>query len=443
MTSVLLLCEYATLNGGERSMLSTLDAVCAAGFRPAVMCPPEGPLAEAVGRVSNSPITVGQVANLPFLCQQAGTLLYIDRQVGNLPHDIELIPFSVRDASGTRRSQSQFREELAAVLRRRRPALLHANSLSMGRLSGPVAAELGVPSLAHLRDIIRLSRQAVADLNCHRRLLAVSEATRAYHVAAGLEAAKTFVLHNGVDLERFAPRPAAGYLHRDLGLPPETPLVGTIGQIGLRKGQDVLLRAAELLADRFPQVHYVIVGERFSDKAESRQFEAMLRGGLSQFSRAPCAAWSRKRDCPLPPIPNGVQGGGRSETASYDTRLHFLGFRNDVDRLLNELTLLVHPARQEPLGRVLLEAAACGVPVIASDVGGTREIFPPEAHTARLVPPDDPAALAAAIAELLLDPDLRRQLAITARRRAETAFGIQRAATALVEHYRQLQMAAQ
>ena len=99
--------------------------------------------------------------------------------------------------------------------------LLHANSLAMGRLSGPVAAELGLPSVSHLRDIIRLSSQAVADLNCHARLLAVSQATRDFHVAAGLAAEKLHVVYNGVDLEEFRPRSPTGYLHRELGLPPE------------------------------------------------------------------------------------------------------------------------------------------------------------------------------------------------------------------------------
>ena len=67
----------------------------------------------------------------------------------------------------------------------------------------------------------------------------------------------------------------------------------------------------------------------------------------------------------------------------------------------------MHPARQEPLGRVLLEAAAAGVAVVATDVGGTPEIFPPDSESARLVPPDDAAALAAAMLELLDDEALR------------------------------------
>ena len=117
----------------------------------------------------------------------------------------------------------------------------------MGRLSGPVAAGLSLPSVSHLRDIVSLSRQAIDDLNCHGRLLAVSEATWQFHVAQGLAAEKTFVLHNGVDLDQFRPRPPTSYLHRQLGVAPDVPLIATIGQISLRKGHDVLAAALEAL----------------------------------------------------------------------------------------------------------------------------------------------------------------------------------------------------
>jgi glycosyltransferase involved in cell wall biosynthesis len=370
MPEVLLLCEYPALGGGERSMLSSFDGVRAAGFVPAVLAPPEGPLAR-------------------MLRARA----------------VEVIAFQARTATGERLPQGRLREDLARLLRRRRPHLLHANSLSMGRLSGPVAAELGLPGIAHLRDIIKLSRRAVADLNGHTRLLAVSGATREFHVAGGLAAEKTHVLYNGVDLQQFCPRANAGDLHRELGLPPETKLLGTIGQICLRKGQDVLVRAAASLAETLPELHYVIVGERYSRKAESRRFQADLHAAA-----------------------DGPLAG----------RLHLLGFRDDVDRVLGELTLLVHAARQEPLGRVLLEAAAAGVAVIATDVGGTREIFPPPSRSARLVPPDDPDALAAAMGELAGDEALRAALAAAARRRAEEAFDVRRTSAALVEHYRQV-----
>jgi glycosyltransferase involved in cell wall biosynthesis len=366
MPEILLLCEYATLNGGERSMLATFGAMRAAGFTPVVLAPARGPLAEALAAAN-----------------------------------VETMAFDGRTPEGAPAPRNRLREELAAILRRRRPGLLHANSLAMGRLSGPVAAEVGVASLSHLRDILRLSKQAVGDLNGHRRLLAVSEATRDFHRAGGVEAEKLHVVYNGVDLEVFRPAPRTGYLHRELGLRGDAHLVGTIGQICLRKGQDVLVRAARQNADQLPNVHYLIVGERHSRKNESCAFEENLHGQL-------------------------------------DGQVHFLGPREDVARLLGELTLLVHPARQEPLGRVLLEAAAAGTPVIATHVGGTAEIFPPELDAARLVPPDDSEALGGAIWEMLGDAALRGRLAANARRHVEKQFDIRLRVRDLLGHYEAL-----
>lgn len=363
-------------------MLAALDHIRAAGMTPVAMAPPDGPLAEE--------LAARDVELIPFRVGQAVP----DMKVENMHQRIVRHSLTYDKASVRRR--------LEEILLRRRPLLLHANSLSMGRLSGPVAARLCVPSIAHLRDIIRLSARAADDLNCHTRLLAVSEAVRRFHVSGGVDAEKFHVLHNGVDLDEYRPRPPTGYLHRELGLPADALLVGTVGQIGLRKGQDVLLRAAATTANRAPQVHFLIVGERNSEKEESRRFEADLH---------------------------------RASEGALAGRVHFLGRRGDVAALLNELTLLVHPARQEPLGRVLLEAAAAAAPVVATAVGGTPEIFPPHSHAARLVKPDDPAALAAAMLELLGDEPLRRRIALAARLRAETAFDAATTAKNLLKHY--------
>jgi len=145
------------------------------------------------------------------------------------------------------------------------------------------------------------------------------------------------------------------------------------------------------------------VGQRYSRKAESRQFEADVRE--------------------------------RAERESLQGRVHFLGVRVDIDRLLNELTVYVHAARQEPLGRVLLEAAAAGLPIVATSVGGTREIFPAAARAALLVPPDDVPRLAQSLADALNSPMLRQELGHAARRRAEAAFDVRSAAAQLIGHY--------
>jgi glycosyltransferase involved in cell wall biosynthesis len=283
------------------------------------------------------------------------------------------------------------------------PDLVHANSLSMARITAPVAAQLELTSLGHLRDIVKLTRQAVDDLNSHHVLIAVSHATRAFHVAQGLNSKKCVVAFNGIDLDEFRPRQPNGYLHRELRLPPSARLIAVVGQLGLRKGTDVALAAAAEVAARAPEVHWLIVGQRTSAKEESCQFETRLHSMAEQ-----------------PMLAGNV---------------HFLGQRLDVRHLLTECTLLVHAARQEPLGRVFLESAASGLPVVATDVGGTREIFPTEGDGAVLVPVDNADALASEVINLLRDDQRRCALAQAGRRRAEQQFDIREASARLIEIY--------
>jgi glycosyltransferase involved in cell wall biosynthesis len=368
MRRVLILCEYPTLLGGERSMLATVPAVRDAGFDVYVMAPAGGPLAVALHKA-------------------------------NVSH----IPWQVQGENGERLHLDRLRANVADIIREIQPQLLHANSLSVSRIAGPVAAACGVPSIGHIRDIITLSRQAIEDVNANRRLVAVSDATRQYHINQGIAAAKCIVSPNGVDVDELQPRPPNGYLHRELRLSDQAQLVTSVGQLGSRKGVDVVLRAASLIAEHMANTHWLIVGERTSNKPESRDFALKLEAAAH-----------------VPPVSG---------------RVHFLGSRNDVPQLLNECALLVHGARQEPLGRVLLEAAASGVAVVATDVGGTREIFPAELDGAILVPPDDERALAEATLALLENEPRRQSLARAARRRAEVAFDIRAAAQRLIAQY--------
>jgi glycosyltransferase involved in cell wall biosynthesis len=378
MPRLLIVCEYPTLLGGERSMLATLPAVVAAGFDVQVAAPVLGPSAP-----------------LP------GPLAAALRQC-KIPH----LPWLTHDANGERLSLEHLRDTLSQIIRDSQADLVHANSLSASRISGPVTAELGVRSIGHLRDIVNVSQQAMDDLNCHSLLLAVSNATREHHVVQGLDPTKCRVVYNGVDLTAFQPRPRTGYMHDKLSLQPSDRLIVTIGQVGLRKGTDVALAAARRVVQGDPSVHWLVVGERTSNKEESRAFESSLQSSAAS-----------------PPLAGHVQ---------------FLGCRNDVWKLMPECDLLLHAARQEPLGRVLLEAGSCGLPVVATDVGGTREIFPTEQDGAILVPADDEVAIADEICELLSNERRLQILGAAGRRRAELAFDIRRTAPLLVEHYHEV-----
>ncbi len=148
---VLVLCEYPSLHGGERSLLAMLDQPVFRTLDIHLAGPP-GALATAVQR-------------------RGWTYL----------------PVSWHDPGGRRWPLERCRFHLDQLISRVRPALVHANSLAMSRLSGPVVQSRGIPSLGHLRDILRVNRRVRSDLSAHSRLLAVSQATRHWYVSAGLD----------------------------------------------------------------------------------------------------------------------------------------------------------------------------------------------------------------------------------------------------------------
>lgn len=372
--------EYPSLNGGENSWLATLPAIRKSGIELVAIAPAHGPLRD---RLSDEGISV------------------LDWQT---------------IVDGNRVPQNQLRETLSAILKQIQPRLVHANSLSMSRLLGPVTGALGIPSIGHIRDIVRLSKKAVSDVNQIDRLLAVSNATRDWHIAQGLEAGRVVVQYNGVDLERFAPQPeqGRGMLQKELGIAPTSRLIGNVGQLGLRKGTEKVLESALLIADDFPDVHWVLAGERHSEKEEAIAFETELHKLASKTS---------------------IKG-----------RVHFVGRVTDMPSWYADLEILVHAARQEPLGRVLLEACAMGLPIVATDAGGTREVL---GDTGCIVPIDDTQAIATALHRLLSDPyeknadsdlglagsDLDDCAAPRARKRAIEVFDARVRGRELTKHY--------
>lgn len=373
----LVVCEFPTPGGGERSLAAVLPTLQRAGWTLDFACPSVGPWADALRR-----------------------------------RGLKIAAALDRPPGAASRKDDRY-ERLAKVLRAERYDLLHANSLAMSLLAATATRDFGVPALGHLRDIVRLSAAKIAQLNLHTRLLAVSAATRAFHLAQGLAAEKTFVLYNGVDLEEFRPRAAADdRLHRELGLPSETPLVGLVGQVILRKGFDAALTALVAALRTRPEVRAVVVGERLSDKPETVEYERRLHAIVAEGRIA--------------------------------DRVHWLGRRDDVADVLRASALLLHLPRQEPLGRVLLEAAACATPIVTTDVGGTREIFPAMvADGAWLVPVDDDRAAAAACGQLLDDAALRARIGAAGRRRMCEVFSVEQAATGLLRHYEEVARSGQ
>jgi glycosyltransferase involved in cell wall biosynthesis len=364
----LLAFEFATLNGGERSIQAIL------------------------------PQMVGTEFEFVALAPTAGLLTRSFEEIG-----VPAVPFDVRDADAQRRPAEAILQDLHAAIRRVRPDLVHGNSLSMGRLTGTVAAQSAAVCTAHLRDIVRLSGTAVEQLNANRALIAVSNAVRDFHANQGVDQNRLHVIYNGIDGRDVPSRRGTDLLKAELRLPPAAFLVATIGQICLRKGQDVFARAAILAARQMPAAHFLLIGQRYSAKPESIAYDES--------------------------IDREIIAAGLSD------RFHRLGYRADVDRLLPEVDLLVHSALQEPFGRVLLEAAIAGCPIIATTVGGTAEMLV-DGESALLVPAAAPEALATAMVQLYGNTALRDRLAGAARQRITALFPIERAARGLADLWR-------
>ncbi|HEX7134179.1 MAG TPA: glycosyltransferase family 4 protein [Iamia sp.] len=196
------------------------------------------------------------------------------------------------------------------------------------------------------------------------------------------------VVGNGIDLDHFRRDPEAGARVRaELGVGPDEVLVGGVGRLVAEKGIVELGVAARELAGT---ARFVWAGPEEADKGDR--------------------------------IAGAVDG------------VELLGMRTDMVAVYSALDVFVLPSHREGFARSAMEAAACGCAVLLSDIRGCREIGTHDVHV-RLVPPQDPVALAAALRELVADPGLRARLGAAARERALTTFDQRAVATASLETY--------
>lgn len=257
--------------------------------------------------------------------------------------------------------------------------VLYANSQKAWVVAA-MGAPRGMPLVWHLRDLLTaahfndsLRRLAVSLANRRATIvIANSQATADAYVAAGGDARKLRVVHNGIDASPFdnVSDPAPIQVRAALGLA-DVPLVGLFGRLANWKGQHVLLEALASL----PDVHAMIVG-------------GALFGEDAYAARL-------------------LQRANQPDLAG---RVHFLGFRADVPQLMKAVDVVCHASVDaEPFGRVIVEGMMAGRPVVASAAGGVLELID-DGVTGLLVPPGDACALAGTLRKLLHDPEMAVRL---------------------------------
>ena len=279
--------------------------------------------------------------------------------------------------------------QLIRLIRSGRARLVHNNNEIYSQIPTIAAAALtGRPCVCSLRATRALTRRERIWVPLVRQFLAVSEATRQAYVEAGIPTHRIQTVLDGVDLERFAPS-TNGAAPPLSGIPadPHRLTVGLVSRLIPAKGVREFLHAARRVVDQWPQVRFVLVGGD-----------------------------------PTPGEPHLKEWNALTETLELSGHVLFTGWRADLETITPLFDVAVQSSIYwEGWGMSLLEAMACGKPVVATRIGGVPEVVE-EGKTGLLVPPGDSPALAEALLRLLRDPALRTRMGEAGRRRAERLF---------------------
>lgn len=306
-----------------------------------------------------------------------------------------VIPELERDMSLTRDWASLSR--LIGMLRDEKPDVVHVNSSKAGGLGALAARIAGVPriiftvhGLPALEDRSRFQRLLIAGatwLTCllSHHVIAISKEIRDTLRKQPLLSNKVSLIYNGLSIIDFVDQneARASLTQIDASLPREGTLIGTIAELHPNKDLATSLQSIA----RVPDVHFAVIGD--GEKREELQREA--------------------------------------ERLRISPRVHFLGFIPNAPRLLKAFDVFLLSSIKEGLPYVLLEAGAAGVPVIATDISGVREIITHET-TGLLVPTRNAPAIAEAIAHLVQSPHRAQSFADTLRKTVAADFTLERMA---------------
>jgi glycosyltransferase involved in cell wall biosynthesis len=294
---------------------------------------------------------------------------------------------------------------LARLAGRERADLIHAHLLGTSVYGSLVGRLVGLPVVCtfHGRpDSPAGNRFAAAKLWCidrrANRLTFVSRSLRDYFLGQNrVIRAPLHVIYNGIDVSAFRDADGAAFRH-ELGIQAGDIMVGAVGNVRPSKDYGTFIRSAALLRARSPRYRFVVAGD----------VRSPLFPGLLELRDA-----------------LGLRGV-----------LDFLGFRDDVARILPALDVFVVSSTDEGFSLAVAEAMAAGTPVVATRCGGPEEIIVDD-ESGLLVPPGSPEALASAVAAVAEDPGLRHRLTVAAGGVIDRRFRVESMVAAYGELYRQ------
>jgi glycosyltransferase involved in cell wall biosynthesis len=230
------------------------------------------------------------------------------------------------------------------------------------------------------------------------RVVGVGAAVRQALIAnEGLPARRVEVLYNGIDVDAFAAAPDRAAARRELGVGLDDFVLLQVARLDYLKDHATAVRTLARVVKQVPRARLVLVG----DGPERPGIENLIR------------------------------------ELNVGDAVRFLGLRKDVDRLLHGADLFLLTSVSEGIPLTVIEAMAAGLPVVATDVGGLREVVA-DGLTGLLAPAKGDAGLAACVARLAGDAELRRAMGAAGRARAKDHFDEPRMAAEYGRIYREL-----
>jgi len=381
MLKILFYNHTGQVGGAERLLLTLLQRLDRSRFAPVLVCPREGPLQELANQTGVKIETIdGLKARFTWRVDHLLRYLYSFAQV-----------------------MLELRKRVIEV----NPGLLHANSVRAGLVATVATFGLQQRVVWHVHDLLPRHPlnpfiRAIAWSSQRTRVVAVARASadRLVGKFAGLRNRLT-IIPNAIDADKFhADITARQRIRNELKIAEDAPVIGMVGRLTPSKGQLELVRLFPKVLTRFPNARLVIAGApAFNKEYEYAQLLERTIGDLQ--------------------IANHVL---------------MLGSREDVADIMQSLDVLVVNSASEACSLVILEAMACGKPVLATSTGGTPEIIE-HRKTGWLVPWGNQDALIDGILNLIHQPELGRRLADEARRRVASTFSLERLMTDLHRFY--------
>lgn len=320
--------------------------------------------------------------------------------LGNLPKP-RILTLPLRNAL-----DAESAIELARIVRRQKIEIAHAHMARDYPLAAFATRRNRNARLIITRHVMfPLGRIHALTLSHAARIIAVSDAVARRLLEQRLfPPDKIVAVKNGIDVERFE-KARLSFDHDEccgrMGLPADSLLVGAVGELTKLKGQEDFLRAALLVRDRFAGAHFVVAG---LDTSRVQEHLASVRQLIKELK--------------------------------LEDRIHQFGWLDDIAQLYCALDIFVSASHSESFGLAIVEAMACGTPVVATATDGAREIID-DGKVGRLVPIGDTDALAKVMVELLEDSEQRQRLAVTAQARAREFFSLDRMVSETERVYRE------